>query len=219
VLAYVSWHRPAPGVEPGAYEHSLEHFHRSLAHRPPSGLRGSASFRAPLLPWLKQSAGTATDGDASTVTAGPTPQPPDLGAQGSFGYEDWYLLDGWSGVGVLEEAAVSQGHLTAHDAVAKLAGPSTGAVYRLGEGHCELSEVRVAVWVGRERGHASPTLADLLGDGMDRSTGGLWRRCVGLGPAPEYCLLVDTPPAGVAQERLPAGWSAESYARELLWHG
>jgi hypothetical protein len=54
---------------------------------------------------------------------------------------------------------------------------------------------------------------------MDQSTAGLWRRCIGLGPAPEYCLLVTEPPAGVAAARLPAGWSATASGREVLWSG
>ena len=190
MLAYLSWHRPAPDVEPSAYEHALEHFHRSLAHRPPSGFRGSVSFRAAELPWLEGS-----------------------------GYEDWYLLDGWSALGVLEEASISQGHLTAHDSIAKLTGPATSAVYRLSEGHAVVAEAKVAVWVGRNRGYDPPTIADLLGDGMSRVSGGLWRRCVGLGPAPEYCLLAGEPPLGVTPGRLPEGWSATTYSRELLWHG
>jgi hypothetical protein len=204
VLAYLSWHRPAPDVEKEAYEQALERFHRSLAHRPPSGFRGSASFRAPTLPWLK--------------TTGPGVCE-DSPREHPEGYEDWYLLDGWSAVGVLEEAVISRGHITAHDSIAKLTGPATSAVYRLGEGHASLTDTRVAVWVARDRGYKSPTIADLLGDGMDRASGGLWRRCVGLGPAPEYCLLAGAVPAGVAPSRLPAGWNATTYPREALWDG
>jgi hypothetical protein len=196
MLAYLSWHRPAPEVSTDAYEAALAGFHRSLAHSPPSGLRGSITFIARELPWL------IDDAVGATAATG--------------GYEDWYLLDGWSSVGVLEEAAISRGHLTAHDAVARLAGPATGAVYRLCEGHATLEDVQAAVWVTRARGHRGPEIADLLGDGMDRTSGGLWRRCVGLGPAPEYCLLVSEPTAGVAPARLPHGWTAANYSREAL---
>jgi hypothetical protein len=193
MLAYVSWHRPAPGVERSAYERALEHFHSSLGHRPPSGTRGSVSYRASELPWL------------------------DPNGQG--GYEDWYLLDGWSAVGVLEEAAVSRGHITAHDSIAKLAGPATSAIYRLIDGHADLGATRVAVWVTRDAGHQSPEIAELMGDGMDPRAAGLWRRCIGLGPAPEYCLLAPSVPAGVAQGRLPVRWTARTYDREVLWNG
>jgi hypothetical protein len=201
MLAYLSWHRAAAGVEPAAYEQALERFHRSLAHRPPSGFRGSATFRLAELAWL------------------PSDEP---GAGDRAGYEDWYLLDDWSAVGVLEEAAVSRGHFTAHDRVAKLAGVATGSVYRLIEGCARLDGAGVAVWVSRAPGHEHPSLAALLGDGMEPERGGLWRRCLGLGPAPEFCLLAGDAEdlgtlAGVAPTRLPAGWTVSVSAREVLW--
>ena len=52
MLAYLFWHRPAAQVEQAAYEQALERFHRSLAHQPPSGFRGSACLRLDELPWL-----------------------------------------------------------------------------------------------------------------------------------------------------------------------
>ncbi len=202
MLAYLSWHRAAPEVEPAAYEQALERFHRSLAHRPPNGFRGSAAFALAELPWLPVGA----DGKRA-------PQ------QDGVGYEDWYLLDDWAAVGVLEEAAVSHGHLTAHHKVASMAGAATGSVYRLIEGQARLDAAAVAVWVTRSPGHENPSLAALLGDGMDPLLGGLWRRCLGLGPAPELCLLVSEAPSGVAPSRLPAGWSAQVLARTVLWSG
>ena len=197
MLAYIAWHRPAHGVDVSTYEQAIAHFHSSLAHSPPSGFAGSVAFRAAELPW------------------------PAVGAwsQPFGGYEDWYLLDSWSAVGVLEEAAVSHGHLAAHEAVASNADLSTGAIYRLAEGHARPGEARVSVWVTRARGHEHPSIEALLGDGMDPATAGLWRRCIGLGPAPEYCLLATEPTAGVADTRLPAGWSATVSAREVLWNG
>jgi hypothetical protein len=196
VLAYLSWHRPAVDVDPAAYEQALVRLHRSLEHRPPSGFRGSAAFRSSELPWI-------------------APVPGGAGA----GYEDWYLVDGWSALGVLEEAAVSRGHVTRHDAVAAMAGVSSGGVYRLSEGHPALGEARVSVWIARAPGHTPMRLGELLGDGMDRARSGLWRRCLGLGPAPEHCLLAPEAPAGVAATRLPAGWCATVGSREALFAG
>ncbi len=197
MLAYLSWHRAAAGVEQERYEQALEQFHRSLAHRPPSGLRGSATARLPELPWLA----------------------PVAGGEGAPGYEDWYLLDDWAAVGVLEEAAVSRGHITTHDRVASLVGVATGSVYRLIEGCARLDGASIAVWVSRAPGHEHPSLSALLGDGMEPDLGGLWRRCLGLGPAPEFCLLAAEAPSGVASSRLPAGWSAIASARDVLWSG
>ena len=120
---------------------------------------------------------------------------------------------------MLEEAAVSSGHVSAHDRVAAKAAAATSAIYRLAEGHARLGEARVAVWVTPAPGHTHPSVEALLGDGMDRASAGLWRRCIGLGPAPEYCLLASERPAGVAEARLPPGWSAAAMGREVLFAG
>jgi hypothetical protein len=217
MLAYLSWHRAAAGIEPRAYEDALAHFHRSLAHRPPSGFRGSAAFRLSELPWL-------VPADGIDAAAG------NVGADGTAGagYEDWYLLDDWAAVGVLEEAAVAHGHATAHHEIAARAGRATGSVYRLVEGHARQARAHaaadsdaadVAVWVTHAPGHEHPSLGALLGDGMDRERDGLWRRCLGLGPAPEFCLLACEPSAGVAASRLPAGWVAQPIERAAVWDG
>jgi hypothetical protein len=198
MLAYLSWHRPSAGVQQAAYEHALQRFHRSLAHRPPVGFRGSVALRLSELPWL-----APVDGAAGQAPA----------------YEDWYLLDDWAAVGVLEEAAVARGHETAHHEIAARAGAATGSVYRLIEGSAAPSATSVAVWVARQGGHDSPPLGALLGDGMDPERDGLWRRCLGLGPAPEHCLLADETTAGVASSRLPAGWIARRVERAPVWDG
>jgi len=54
---------------------------------------------------------------------------------------------------------------------------------------------------------------------MEPERDGLWRRCLGLGPAPEHCLLAAAAPAGVAASRLPSGWVARSVTREVVWDG
>jgi hypothetical protein len=194
VLAYVTWHGPDADADTDSYVSALEHFHSSLAHVPPSGFLGSCSFRIAGLPWRGEG------GDA-----------------GRDAYEDWYLIDSWAALGVLEEAAVSHGHVSRHEAIAAHAASTIGAVYRRVEGQARPEAARVAVWVAAGRGHVAPTLADLLGDGMDPEAAALWRRCIGLGPAPEYCLLAAEVPAGVAPARLPAGWSARADGRQVLW--
>ena len=196
MLAYLSWHRPAAGVQQAAYEQSLEHFHRSLAHRPPSGFRGSAALRVSELPWLSR------EPDADDV-----------------GYEDWYLIDDWAALGVLEEAAVARGHETAHHEIAARSGVATSSVYRLLEGAPRPAAADVAVWVTHQQGHDRSSPAALLGDGMDPDRDGLWRRCLTLGPAPEFCLLAGEEPAGVAPSRLPHGWVAQSVKRAVVWNG
>jgi hypothetical protein len=45
LLAYVFFHRPAPGVEAPIYEAALRRFHASLAAAPPLGFVGSSTYR------------------------------------------------------------------------------------------------------------------------------------------------------------------------------
>jgi hypothetical protein len=217
VLAYLFWHRPQDPAAIDAYERAQLCFHRSLKHRPPVGLYGSAAFRVAGLPWLQ-----------------PGPDPgaePEPSGQAGVAYEDWYLLEDYAALGVLNEAAVGRGHRTAHDQAARRSGAGAGGLYGLLEGdHVELAqragvlgEAPLAIWIarppGRSPGSEPGVLGELLGDGMDPRQASLWRRQLVLGPAPEFCLLAREPPPGVAPTRLPAGWTASTLAREVLWSG
>ena len=199
MLAYVFWHRPRDPARAQDYEHAQLTFHRSLARSRPVGMCGSASFRVAHIPWLAQ---------------------PD-GEQASGGYEDWYLVEDFTALGVLNEAAVGHGHRTPHDEAARRFGSGAGALYGLLEGTRSdlLSAVSLAVWVQRPPGSQRRPLGELLGDGMDPRRASLWRRQLVFGPAPEFCLLAGEVPAGVASARLPGGWSATTLQREGLWSG
>jgi hypothetical protein len=200
VLAYVFWHRPLDDLALEAYEQAEIAFHRSLAHAPPSGFQGSATFRVAGLPWFQ----------------GPS-------------YEDWYFVEDYTALGVLNMAAVGHGHRTVHDGIAHRFGAGAGGLYGLIEGHPlagsgAFGDESAAVWIARAPGIERRGLGELLGDGMDAEHASLWRRQLVFGPAPEFCLLtVDRDklglPAGVAPSRLPAGWSANVFEREALWHG
>ncbi len=128
MLAYLLWHRPADGIERDAYERACERFHRSLRHAPPAGFRGSAVLRLAECPWLAH----AQDG----------------------AYEDWYLLDDFTALGVLNEAAVAHGYRTAHDDVARRFGKGAGGLYGLLEGHADLADTLRSVWISRPPGHS-----------------------------------------------------------------
>jgi hypothetical protein len=195
MLAYLLWHRPTEGVERETYERACEHFHRSLHHSPPVGFRGSAVFALPECPWLPPAHERA--------------------------YEDWYLLDDFAALGVLNEAAVAHGHRVAHDEVARRFGAGAGGLYGLLEGHADLPNSSLAVWVTRPPGATRRSLGELLGDGMDPEHASLWRRALVFGPAPEYCLLTREPssdgsPTGVAPTRLPKGWRAAVCKRKMI---
>ncbi len=203
MLAYVFWHRPLDGVTADAYEQSQIAFHGSLARTPPVGFSGSAVFRLPEVPWLAPTSFTESSGTG--------------------GYEDWYLLEDYTALGVLNEAAVGRGHRTPHDKLAHRFGAGAGGLYGLLEGHAQLDEGSLVVWVSRPPaglpGSERRALGALLGDGMDPEHSSLWRRQLVFGPAPEYCLLAPEAPAGVAPTRLPEGWRALTLSRELLWAG
>ena len=198
MLAYVFWHRPLEDAAVEAYERAEIAFHRSLAHAPPTGFHSSAVFRVAELPWF-------------------------AGA----GYEDWYFVEDYTALGVLNMAAVGHGHRSVHDNVAHRFGAGAGGLYGLIEGHAPIgpgafARESAAVWVGRSRGIEPRALGELLGDGMDAEHASLWRRQLVLGPASEFCMLAGDRaklglPAGVAPTRLPAGWSASVFEREALW--
>lgn len=199
MLAYVFWHRPRDLQQVDAYEDALLTFHRSLARSLPVGTSASATFRAAELPWLDDGGG---------------------------GYEDWYLLEDFAALGVLNEAAVGRGHVSSHDQVAHRFGSGTGGLYALIEGEpCAeaLGETLSSVWISRPLGQASASkrrdLGELLGDGMAPARASLWCRQMVFGPAPELCLLASDVPAGVGAGRLPAGWTSQTLSREVLWSG
>jgi hypothetical protein len=124
------------------------------------------------------------------------------------GYEDWYLLDSWSAIGVLEEASVSHGHLRAHDEVASRAGVSTGAIYRFSEGYARPAEARLSVWVTRPPGHEHPSIEALLGDGMDPATAGCGGAASAWGRRPSTACSPPSPPRACPKRGCRPGWSA-----------
>jgi hypothetical protein len=190
VLAYVFWHRPTEGADLETYEEALQAFHRSLARSRPAGVRGSATFRVGALPWF---AGRA--------------------------YEDWYLVEDYAALGVLNEAAVGRGHRTAHDRAAHHAARGVGGLYALCEGRPRPAALALstrATWVTPAR--RADERVEMLADGVDPERSSLWRRQLVLAPAPEMCLLhAEEPPPGIGPERLPTGWRAQTIAREALW--
>jgi hypothetical protein len=220
VLAYVFWHRPREDSAREDYEQAELAFHRSLARARPAGLRGTALFRVAELPWLPPSPGAAEPG----APGGGASYETGHGSGADAGYEDWYLVEDYTALGILNEAAVGHGHRTVHDDVARRFGAGAGGLYGLVEGELgpgvdSIGAASVAVWVARTPAVQRYGLGELLGDGMDPDRATLWRRQLVLGPAPEFCLLASAVPPGVAPARLPTGWSARTLAREALWHG
>jgi hypothetical protein len=197
VLAYVYWHRPRHEEPEDAYEELLCAFHRSLARSSPAGMIASACYRVAELPWFQAPA-----------------------------YEDWYLLEDYNALGVLNEAAVGRGHRSSHDQAARRSGAGAGALYALLEGAPgaqALAAATLAIWVERPAERPADALraelAELLGDGLEPAGGSVWQRQLVLGPAPEYCVIGGEAPSGVRRSRLPEGWSASIVGREVVYAG
>jgi hypothetical protein len=183
VLAYVFWHAPAHGVELEEYEDGLAAFHAALARWPPDGFGGSASFRLARASWRPVGSG----------------------------YEDWYLVRGWTALGALSRGAVSGAVAVPHDHVAARSGQGAGGLYSLRSGVPALGRARGASWFAKPAGMASADLDSLLSAITSAPALALWRRQLVLGPAPEFCL------AGPASAELPDSLSAEQTARAPIW--
>jgi hypothetical protein len=115
---------------------------------------------------------------------------------GEDGYEDWYLVDGWVGLGALNEAAVDVSRRVRHDRAAEMAAAGWGSVYELVRGSARIP-VGVS-WRDKARGQAT---ADFLAS-LDAAT--VWRRQLALGPAPEFCLSAPASDERVSVRRRPS---------------
>lgn len=107
------------------------------------------------------------------------------------GYEDWYLLADWSGLGELNEAAVDERRDDSHGRVASMSADGWGAVY------AALGEAAIpdgTEWLDKPREQPYEQFIASLPEGP------AWQRQMVLGPAPEFCLA-----------------SAESGGRERIW--
>lgn len=162
MIAYVFWHTRLEGVRVADFEQGLAAFHRSLAGDPPSGFRSSLSRRFPTLPWL----------GSGTV------------------YEDWYLLDDFTALGILNARAAEGGHRVSHDRVAAYSDRGTGSIYALEAGP-GTGYTRRGYWFDKPGGRSTGDFLDDVRSVAYRRGGSLWRRQLSLGPAREYCLLTD----------------------------
>ncbi len=109
----------------------------------------------------------------------------------SPGYEDWYLVEDWAALGVLNDSAVDSIRRPAHDRAASGAGAGWGGLYMLVRGPAAIPDG--ADWYEKPRLVPTKTfLADL-----PETT--IWRRQLVLGPAPEFCVTV---PGAPSRERV-----------------
>ena len=141
------------------YEGRQRGFHAALGASPPAGFFGSFSLGISNAPW----------------------------AASSEAYEDWYLVQDFGALGVLNEAAVSGSRAHPHDAAASVAAGGAGGVYGL-RGGTALRRPHYAHWFGKPDGMPYRELFAQLAPVVDRVEGALWMRQMVLGPAREFCL-------------------------------
>lgn len=153
MLAYVFWHWPLPTVDPATYAEALVAFHRSLAAAPPPGMRRSRVFEVDAAPWVPV----------------------------ARAYEDWYLVDDFTALGALNEAAVSGARRDPHDAAARRAAGGQGGVYRL-VAEATRPVAPPVTWCSKPAGVAYAEFLARL------PAGETWQRQMVLGPAPEFCV-------------------------------
>ena len=160
LLAYVFWHWKQAEISAKDYANRQRTFHAALAASPSPGLLGSFSVSLSHAPWA---------------------------AEGSDAYEDWYLVDDFGALGLLNDAAVSATRAAPHDAAAVVAAGGAGGLYRLRQGTA-LREPRYAHWFGKPDGMSYGELFAQLTPVVEQAEGALWMRQMVLGPAREFCL-------------------------------
>lgn len=175
MLAYVFWHIAGSAAAP-RYEERLVAFHHALRRAAPDGFVRSAAYRIHDVPWLPDTAG----------------------------YEDWYEVDDWAALGVLNAAAVSAPVRADHDAVARLAAWGAGGLYRLLRVAADFPAHSGSLWFAKPRERSYP---DFTAE-MEARAGGcaMWQRQMTLGPATEFCIT--GPEEQVRGLILPPDWQA-----------
>lgn len=158
MIAYVFWHWTEVALD--SYMESLKKFHQSLRDQKPKGLQEVEAFQVRQIPWI--------------------------GAASRF--EDWYTLTGSEDLDVLNDAAISQIHQTAHDQIARLAVGGTAGLYRLRKGTPHLSSARYATWFHKPPGVSYEEFFALTQPLIENGDATLWGRQMTLGPTPEFCM-------------------------------
>jgi hypothetical protein len=134
-------------------------------------------------------------------------------AEGPLGaaFEDWCLVDDWTALGALNEAAVTGQRKAPHDEVAPLAGEGAGAVYELVHGTANTT-ARYRTRVAKPSGVTYPAFQGQL-ERAAGINGTVWKRQMVLGPDLEFLVDSTSPPAKGLLDQ------AEITAMRVVHHG
>ncbi|HUP03382.1 MAG TPA: hypothetical protein VMU19_05305 [Bryobacteraceae bacterium] len=167
MLAYVFWHSPREGAAKAAYRDAMGGFHRALREHRPAGFLASACFSVSPCPWLP----------------------------GADAYEDWYLIQDFTALGALNDAASAGPRREPHHHAALLAGWGTGSVYRLYHPAADapdllelLAAARWRCWLAKPDGVSYADYQGRLLRLAESAPAAVWQRQLTLGPAPEFCV-------------------------------
>ncbi len=183
MLAYAFWHWKQPVVSATEYEQRQRAFHAALAAEPPEGFVESFSVAVSQIPWVAASSGV---------------------------YEDWYLVEDFTALGLLNEAAVSASRAMPHDAAAGVAGGGSAGLYQLRLGDA-LQKPQFAHWFSKPDGMSYAELLEQLAPLLEPSQSALWMRQMTFGPALEFCLHASTPAT------LPAQFTSRLVPVRSIW--
>jgi hypothetical protein len=116
-------------------------------------------------------------------------------AEGPLGaaFEDWYLVEGWTALGALNQAAVTGQRKAPHDEVAPLAAGGAGAVYELVHGTPNTT-AKCRARVAKPSGVAYEAFQMQL-ERAAGINGTVWKRQMVLGPDLEFLIDSASPPA------------------------
>jgi hypothetical protein len=184
MLAYVFWHWPLSTVSEQDYTERLIEFHRSLREHAFPGFYSSHVFQIEHAPW------------------GPSNQ--------SL-YEDWYLVENFATLEVLNHMAVAAINKAPHDQAAQNAAGGTAGVYQLCAGEADPAHAQVACWFGKPTGMSYVAFFSLMRPLVAEYGGALWQRQMTLGPTPEFCWWAPVSPA------LPATITGLNIPLTFLW--